>query len=52
MAQEELLDHEAGLDGLAQADVVGEQQVGARSGQGPPQGLELVGLQDDAGAEG
>ena len=52
VAQEELLDHQAGLNGLAQADIVGEQQVGARGGQGPAQGLELVELQGDAGAEG
>ena len=52
VAQEELLDDQARLDGLAQADVVGQQQVGARGRERPAQGLELVGLQGGARAEG
>ena len=44
MPQEQLLDHQSGLDGLAEADVVGEQQVGARGTEGATKRLELVGL--------
>ena len=42
--QQQLLEDQAGLDGLAQADVVGEQQVGPRAGQRAAQRFELVGL--------
>ena len=35
VAQQQLLDDQAGLDGLAEADVVGEQQVGARASSEP-----------------
>ena len=52
VAQEELLDDQARLDGLAQADVVGQQQIGARGRERPAQRLELVGLQGGARAEG
>ena len=52
MAQQQLLDDEAGLDGLAEADVVGEQQIRARRLQRPAQRLELVGLDVGAAAEG
>ena len=52
VAQEELLDDQARLDSLAQADVVGQQQVGARGRERPAQRLELIGLQGGARAEG
>jgi hypothetical protein len=34
LAQEQLLEDEAGLDGLAEADVVGDEEVGARELEG------------------
>jgi hypothetical protein len=40
--QRQLLHHEAGFDGLAEADVVGDEQVSARHGQCPDYGVELV----------
>ena len=49
--QQQLLDDQAGLDRLAQADVVGEQQVGPRGLQRAAQRLELVGLDVRAAAE-
>ncbi len=51
VAEQQLLDHQAGLDRLAEADVVGEQQVRARRLQCPAQRLELVGLDVGAAAE-
>ena len=52
VAQQQLFDDEPRFDGLAQADVVGQQEVGARGRECPAQGLELVGLQGGARAEG
>ena len=49
--QQQLLDDQPGLDGLAEADVVGQQQVRPRGLQGPAQRLELVGLDVRAAAE-
>ena len=49
--QQQLLDDQAGLDRLAQAHVVGQQQVGPRGLQGAAQRLELVGLDVRAAAE-
>jgi hypothetical protein len=51
MAQEQLLHRQAGLDGLAQADVVGDEQADARHLQGAHHGVELVVLDGDAAAE-
>ena len=51
MPQEQLLQDQAGLDGLAQADVVGQQQVGPRAGQRAAQRFKLVGLHRDARPE-
>jgi hypothetical protein len=51
MAQQQLLHHQPGLDRLAQADIVGDQQVGARQRQGPHHRVELVVLDGDAAAE-
>ena len=51
MPQQQLLEDQAGFDGLAQTDVVGQQQVGARAGQGATQRLELVGLDRHARPE-
>jgi hypothetical protein len=50
LAQEHLAEDEAGLDGLAEADVVGDEEAHARHGQGLAQRLELVVLDLDAGA--
>jgi hypothetical protein len=49
--QQQLLHDQAGLDGLAEADVVGEQQVRPRGLQGAAQRLQLVGLDVRAAAE-
>ena len=51
VAEEQLLDDQAGLDGLAQADVVGDQQVDAGHLQRPHHRVELVVLDRDARAE-
>ena len=48
VAKDQLLDDEAGLDGLAEADVVGDQQVDPRHLQGARDGVELVILEGDA----
>jgi hypothetical protein len=44
MAKEQLLDDQASLDRLSQADVIGQQQVRAGCAERPPERLELVGL--------
>ena len=44
VTQQQLLDHEPGLDRLAETHVVSEQEVGARSGERSTQRLELVRL--------
>ena len=51
VAQDQLLDDEAGLDRLAEADVVGDQQRGARHPQRAHEGFELVVLDRDAAAK-
>jgi hypothetical protein len=51
VAQQELLDDQAGLDGLAEADVVGDEQADPRHLQGASDGVELVVLDRDAAAE-
>ena len=52
MTQQQLLDDQSRLDGFAQADIVGQQEVGTWGRECSAQGLELVGLQGGAGAEG
>ena len=52
VAEDQLLGDEAGLDRLAEADVVGDQQVDARHLDGPHDRVELVVLDLDAAAEG
>lgn len=52
VAQQELLDDQAGLDRLAEPDVVCEQKIRARGLQGPAQRFELVGLERGARTEG
>ena len=44
MTQQQFLDHQTGLDGLTQADVVGKQKVGARRRKRTAQRLHLVSL--------
>ena len=51
VAEHQLLHDQAGLDGLAQADIVGDQQVDPRHPQGSDQGFELVVLDGDTAAE-
>ena len=48
VAQEELLNDQARLNGLAQADVVGQQKVSARGRERSAQWLKLVGLKGGA----
>jgi hypothetical protein len=43
---------EAGFDRLAEADVVGDEEIHAGEQQGLPQRFELVGIEPDAGPEG
>ena len=50
-AQKQFARDEAGLDGLAEADVVGDQEVHARETEGLAKGEKLIGVQADAGAE-
>ena len=50
-AQQQLARDEAGLDRLAEADVVGDQEVDARKPQRLAQRQELVGVKPDAGTE-
>ena len=49
--QEELLDHQACLDGLAQTYVVGQQEIRTRAGQSSLERRELVGLDVGSAAE-
>ncbi len=51
MTQDHLLHHEAGLDGLSQADVVGNQQVDPGHRECPDNGIELVLIYFDAAAK-
>jgi|DewCreStandDraft_4_1066084.scaffolds.fasta_scaffold00358_21 hypothetical protein len=50
--QQKLADHEPGLDRLAEADIVGEQQIDPRRLERLGQGLELVGLEAGVRARG
>ena len=49
--QQELARDQPGLDGLAETDVVGDQEVDARQAQRLAQRQQLVGIEPDAGAE-
>lgn len=51
VAHDQLLDHQPGLDGLAQAHIVSDQQADPRHPHGPHQRVELVILDVDAAAE-
>ncbi|HEV2639020.1 MAG TPA: hypothetical protein VGX23_28000 [Actinocrinis sp.] len=51
MAQHQLLHHQARLDGLAETDVIGDQQVRPRHLQSPHYRIELVVLRLDPGSE-
>ncbi len=50
-AQQQLAGDETGLDGLAEPDVVGDEQVNARQPQRLAERLHLVGVNPDAGPE-
>ena len=50
-SQQQFAGDEAGFDGLAEAGVVGDEQVDARQQQRLAQRFHLVGVQLDAGAE-
>ena len=50
-AQQHLSNDQAGFDGLAEADVVGNQQIDARQIERLRQRKKLVGIQPDAGAK-
>jgi hypothetical protein len=52
VSEEKFLDHETRLDGLAQADIVSDQQVGARHLDRSNDGVKLVILDGDAAPEG
>ena len=52
LAQQQFASDQAGLDGLAEARVVGDEQVDARHAQRLAQRLHLVGVDLDAGTEG
>ena len=52
LAEDQLLGHQPGLDGLPEAHVVGDEQVGARHLDGAHHRIELIVLDGDAGAEG
>ncbi len=51
VAQDQFLSDEAGLDRLAEADIVGDQQVDARHLDGAYDRIELVILNSDATTE-
>ena len=51
VAEDQFLGDQAGLDGLAETDVVGDQQVDARHLERPDERVELVVLDVDAAAE-
>ena len=51
LAKQQLTSDETGLDGLAQAGVVGDEEIHARQAQRLAQRLHLVGVDLDAGAK-
>ena len=51
LPQQQLLKHEAGLDGLPEPDVVGDEEVHAGERERLPERLELVALGDNPGAQ-
>jgi hypothetical protein len=51
VTENQLLENEAGLDRLAEADIVSDEQADARHVDRPRNGIELVVLDGDAGAE-
>ena len=51
VAEQHLLDHEAGLDRLAEAHVIGDEEVHPRHRERPRHGFELVLLDHDPAAE-
>ena len=51
LAQEQLARNEASLDGFAETNVVGDEQVNAGKTERLPQGFELIGIELDARTE-
>ena len=51
MTKKQLLDHQPGFDGLTEAHIVGEEEVGSGAGEGALERGELVGLDVGAAAE-
>jgi len=49
--QQEFAGNQAGFDGLAESDVVGNEEVHAREPEGLAQRLELIGVETNAGPE-
>ncbi len=49
--QQQFAEHEAGLDRLAEPEVVGDQQVDPRQAQRLAKREQLIGIEPDAGAE-
>ena len=52
LAHQQLSRNQASLDGLSQADVIGDEEIHAWQAQGFPQRFELIGVEPDAGAKG
>ena len=51
LAHQQLPRNQASLDGLSQADVIGNEEIHARQSQRLPQWFELIGVEPDARAE-
>ncbi len=51
LAEQQLAGDQAGLDGFAQADVIGDEEVDPRQAECLAERLELVGIEADPGAE-
>ena len=52
VTEDQLLNHQTRLDGLAEPDVIGNQQIDPRHGYGPHHRIELVLVHLNAAAEG
>jgi len=52
LAEPQLLQHQTGLDGFAQADIIGNEEIGARQLEGAFERHQLMVQNLDAGAKG